>query len=143
MNEEVLLKMWAKTKPFHPLWCHLLDAAAACQALLPHFGGIENVSDSWVCIFVGAHDIGKADDWFQNKDEGLAGVLNDLGLRLPAQTAFRTDDLKWFRHEARSAEWIRGFLVERGWKGRGAAQVVANAINGHHGDFSVTAYKED
>lgn len=148
MNQGILEKLWAKTvkddpRHYHPLWCHLLDAAAACEALLPHFGGVENLPMEWICLFVGAHDIGKADDWFQNKAPVLSGEFNELGLELPGQIT-TNDKKRGFRHEARSAEWLKDHLIEqRGWKKRGAAQTIADAINGHHGDFAASAYSEE
>jgi len=40
-----------------------------------------------------------------------------------------------FRHEARSAEWLRGYLQQCGW-GPEAIGVVTAAVRGHHGNFN-------
>lgn len=57
--------LWAKSNPKHPLWKHLLDAAAVALSLsFPH------PLSSWlgesVAFLVGTHDIGKADAYFQH-----------------------------------------------------------------------------
>lgn len=124
--------LWAKSDPYHPLWCHLLDAAAVCEALLPRFGGVDGLSPVWTMYLVALHDIGKADAKFVGKAPQLD--LSDLLLATPGECL-------GFRHEARSADWIKDFLKEHhGW-GR-AAITVAQAIRGHHGDFQADAYNE-
>ena len=71
MTDSILLPqnckaLWAKSNPKHPLWKHLLDAAAVALSLsLPH------PFSSWpaesVAFLVGIHDIGKADAFFQHQ----------------------------------------------------------------------------
>lgn len=132
-------KLWAKSyeddpNRFHPLWCHLLDVAAVCEALLPRFGGIEGLPDRWLPYLTALHDIGKADARFQGKAPNLvvAGIpVDSLG------------ECRGFRHEARSAEWLTEHLKASPsiWD-REAARVVAQATRGHHGDFGAVAYTE-
>ena len=131
-----LQHLWAKSYPddparYHPLWCHLLDVAAVCRALVPRFGGIGDIPDDWLPYLVALHDIGKADARFQGKAPTLAG----LGVPVDSEGASRG-----FRHEARSAEWIMESLKAgpTGWE-KEAALVAAQAIRGHHGDFGVDA----
>ena len=141
MNE-LTKNLWAKSEPYHPLWCHLLDAAAVARALVPRFGSIEGLPDEWIPFLVGCHDIGKADRWFQNKDEKLAAQLRGAGLSLPEWSS-GIDGLKKFRHEARSREWLQRSLVEQhGWAQRSGENVVAKAVVGHHGDWSPDSYSE-
>lgn len=136
---ETVKALWAKSEPHHPLWCHLLDTAAVARALVPRFGRIEDLPDGWIEFLVGCHDIGKADRWFQNKDEHLAAQLK---LKLPDWNS-GSDNLKKFRHEARSREWLQRTLVEQhGWKKRSGENVVAKAVVGHHGDWSPPTYPE-
>lgn len=133
--------LWAKSEPYHPLWCHLLDAAAVARALKARFGPIEGLPEGWIEFLVGCHDIGKADRWFQNKDQYLANQLRDLGLHLP-QWDSGADNLKKFRHEARSREWLQKSLKNRhGWQNR-SENIVAKAVVGHHGDWSPDIYPE-
>lgn len=124
------LHLWAKSDPQHPLWCHLLDVAAVCKALLPRFGGVENIPKPWLLLLVALHDIGKADAQFQNKDPQQKARIKGLGLELEPEP-----NVTRFRHEARSAEWLASFLKEKGW-GRDAGPVVTGAIRGHHGNFA-------
>lgn len=138
MNE-LTKTLWAKSDPHHPLWCHLLDAAAVARALIPRFGRIEGLPGGWIEWLVGAHDVGKADRWFQNKDEALAKELK--GLELPQWSAGE-ENLRKFRHEARSREWLQKYLKrEHGWRNC-SENVVAKAIVGHHGDWSPAIYPE-
>src|SRR5262249_34978206 len=134
--------LWAKSDPYHPLWCHLLDVAAVCDRLLSRFGGVLPLPNAWVALLAALHDIGKADPWFQNKDDQLAAQLRAHGLELPERTTL-DDDKRKFRHEARSAEWILDWLVAHQSWGKRAARVAGEAVRGHHGDFSVHCYKEE
>jgi CRISPR-associated endonuclease Cas3-HD len=124
-----LLLLWGKaerrsTPGHHPLLCHLLDAAAVGEALLPRFAPLLPLPPSWVAYLVGLHDIGKADPLFQNKEPACAQRLREAGLALPMATAP-------FRHEARSAEWVYAHLQEaHGWEHR-AAVLASQAIAGH------------
>ncbi len=139
MDKEILAqnapvtRLWAKSDPYHPLWCHLLDVAAVCEALLPHFGGIEDLPVPWLLFLTAMHDIGKADARFVGKAPELD--LADLVVASPGECL-------GFRHEARSAEWIKTHLETLGWNPR-ASNVVARAIRGHHADFTAEAYNED
>jgi CRISPR-associated endonuclease/helicase Cas3 len=116
-------QLWAKSEPYHPLWCHLLDVSAVCAALLPRFGGIEELPKEWLVYLVGLHDVGKADARFQGKAPELAvGLVVDT-----------PGNCVGFRHEARSAEWIMAHLSAT-W-GVSTTRVIMQAIRGHHGDF--------
>ncbi len=128
--------LWAKSDPYHPLWCHLLDVAAVCRALLPRFGGVEGLSEEWLLYLVALHDVGKADAQFQNKVEALTVSLREAGLWFPLEPD------RAYRHEKRSAEWLWVNLERRGWDAN-AVRVVAQAVTGHHGNFQAAAYAEE
>jgi len=132
-------QLWAKSYPddpdrSHPLWCHLLDVAAVCEALVPRFGGVPSLPGAWLLYLVALHDIGKADARFQGKAPALVP---------PGVPTASEGDCRGFRHEARSAEWITASLTAQlwGWE-KEAARVVAQATRGHHGDFRADAYNE-
>jgi len=131
-------QLWAKSDPYHPLWCHLLDVAGVCRALLPRFGGIAGLPDDWLLYLVALHDVGKADAQFQVKIEDKAQIqpLLAAGLHFPLE------QIK-FRHEARSAVWIDEMLRGQVQWGRSPSRVVCRAITGHHGDFQAVAYLEE
>ncbi|MBV9467680.1 MAG: CRISPR-associated endonuclease Cas3'', partial [Abitibacteriaceae bacterium] len=138
----IAYKLWAKSDPYHPLWCHLLDVAAVAKALLPRFGPLEEMPTEWACYLCALHDIGKADPWFQNKDATLAEALAQLGLKLPERLDTTSSSMLRFRHEARSQGWLLDYLpAQHGW-GKSAARVAVHAINGHHGNFGADCYKE-
>src|SRR5262245_50325597 len=134
------LLLWAKSDPFHPLWCHLLDVAAVTEGLLSRFGGVPRLADSWVALLAGLHDIGKADPWFQNKDPDLAAQLGAEGLGLPEWRSSADDGKRKFRHEVRSAEWLFDWLEKQQRWGKRAARVASHAVRGHHGDFNPEHY---
>jgi CRISPR-associated endonuclease/helicase Cas3 len=85
-------QLWAKTSEcnrWHALPFHLLDVAAAAEVLwdsLPHeanavavqaFG--DELSPRRICVFfAAAHDIGKANRFFQAKDHSQHRRLRDL-----------------------------------------------------------------
>jgi len=131
-------QLWAKSHPdsptlFHPLWCHLLDVAAVCEALLPRFGDTIGLPKAWLLYLVALHDIGKADPLFQIKVETLAQPARDAGLLGNSSGPIPEPD-EPFRHEARSAEWLNAHLLGRGWD-KNDVDIVALAIAGHHGNF--------
>ena len=132
-------QLWAKSYSddphrFHPLWCHLLDVAAVCEALLPRFGGVPGLPSEWLPYLAALHDIGKADAQFQGKAPGIVAP----GIPIASE-----GECRGFRHEARSAEWITAYLKapSLNW-GKEAARVVAQATRGHHGNFKADAYNE-
>lgn len=135
--------LWAKSEPFHPLWCHLFDVAAVAQSLVRRFGGMPELPDSFVALLAGLHDLGKADPWFQNKAPELDERLREHGIVLPQRETALFDGQRRFRHEARSAGWVQDWLLEAGW-GNDAAATIATAIHGHHGNFTTEfIYDED
>lgn len=136
MSNTYLTHLWAKSEPHHPLWCHLFDTAAVARALLARFGPIEGLPLGWIEFFVGSHDVGKADPWFQNKDPQRAANLVELGLPVPAWSREGGEKYYAFRHESRSDEWVKSWLQRtQGW-GKPARVTVGRAIVGHHGDWS-------
>lgn len=127
--------LWAKSDPFHPLWCHLIDVAVVARLLTGRFGGIPQLPDGVVSLIAGLHDLGKADEWFQNKDADLAQALRQRGVLVAYRDDSFLDGHCKFRHEARSAAWVQRWLADNGW-GKFAAPVLSAAIHGHHGQFS-------
>lgn len=125
-------RLWAKSEPFHPLWCHMLDAAAVAFELLPYFGAVEGMSAQWTAALVGLHDVGKADPLFQQKCEPLRAAL-------PADlfAGVLPGDGRRFRHEARSEQIVRELLLrldeQAGTGSQSVRRAVGRALAGHHG----------
>ena len=126
-NHPALSKLWAKSDPYHPLWCHLLDTGAVCMSLLKCFGNVCEMPIKWIVFIVAMHDIGKADPEFQMHCDKGKCALEALGLPF-------TDNSNGFRHEARSGEFIYDYLRSNGW-GKHAARIAQAAACGHHGNF--------
>ena len=132
---EPVRSLWAKSDPFHPLWCHLFDVAAVARSLVRRLGGLPQLPESFVALMAGLHDLGKADPWFQNKAPELEESLHQRGIVLPSRETAHCDGQRRFRHEARSAGWVFDWLLDAGW-GNDAAATIATAIHGHHGNFT-------
>ncbi|MDA8345344.1 MAG: CRISPR-associated helicase Cas3' [Thermaerobacter sp.] len=148
-GQALLFDLWAKTDPWHPLPCHLVDVGNVALALLQG-GAFEGTAKrfeaatgcpsegtaAWLGYLCALHDLGKCHSEFQAKGGAeLVRPLQAAGLGC-AQT------LRKFRHEAVSAAWVMGHLVDTlGWT-RAAAATASLAILGHHGNFSAAAPEE-
>lgn len=141
-HDPLTLKLWAKTKPFHPLWCHLIDVGNTTRALLetPTFATSvkrlqdilncsEEVMKNWLSYLTALHDIGKCHYNFQGK--GTVEVVRPLvqhGLHCLIQD-------EGYRHEAMSAVWVQDLLTDDHTWPIQAARVAGDVMRGHHGDF--------
>lgn len=115
--------LWAKSKPRHPLWKHLLDASAVSLALTSPV-----VSFGWkaevVAFLVGLHDVGKADSCFQHQIPDFSEELVKIGYSVLADARCR--------HERISARFIKNMLVNEGVQLL-VADAIARAVIVHHG----------
>jgi CRISPR-associated endonuclease/helicase Cas3 len=130
MTDSILLPqnckvLWAKSNPKHPLWKHLLDAAAVALSL-----SFPQPLSSWpgesVAFLVGIHDIGKADPYFQHQVPEFKKDLEDAGY-------FPTGDNRC-RHERLSASFTKTWLLERNVDPR-LADSLSRAVLVHHGGW--------
>jgi len=115
--------LWAKSKPWHPLWKHLIDVAAV-SVTLPNPLRRWNFSADQVALIAGLHDIGKSDAAFQYQ-------APEFGDRLCKQGFLPTEDARC-RHERLSAQFIRSKLKEANTTDRGA-DTIGRAVLAHHG----------
>ena len=97
--------LWAKSQPPHPLWKHLLDAAAVSLALRSPLAR-QGWGAEQVALIVGLHDIGKADAGFQHQVPEFSESLTLAGF--PAIADARC------RHERLSARFVRTELTKVG-----------------------------
>lgn len=122
-------RLWAKSEPLHPLWKHLLDASAISLALSP-----PAISFGWkaeaTALFVGLHDIGKADSSFQHQIPDFSDELANAGYPV-------TGDARC-RHERISARFIKKMLTSAGLSPF-AADAVSRTVVAHHGYWNETA----
>jgi len=122
-------RLWAKSKPRHPLWKHMLDAAAVSLAL-----NRPALSLGWkaevTALLVGLHDIGKADSYFQHQIPDFSDDLAKAGYKV-------TGDARC-RHERLSARFIKRKLIEERLDPF-AADAVSRAVVAHHGYWIETA----
>lgn len=86
----------------------------------------------WLAYLSSLHDLGKCHPEFQAQGgPELTRALAEAGLDC-------TRTLRTFRHEAVSAAWVMDHLMDERWS-TDAANTVASAIRGHHGNFAAAA----
>jgi CRISPR-associated endonuclease/helicase Cas3 len=136
--------LWAKTgagNRWHALPFHLLDVAAAAEVLwdrlpnearaVPAQAFADQPNARRVCVFLaGAHDIGKANRYFQAKDRSQHSRLRELGANLPP---FSLDDNP--RHGQATGAHLSPWLIKCWNWTAPIAENVALAVGGHHGTF--------
>lgn len=136
--------LWAKSEPYHPLWKHLLDAAAVSLAL-PNPLRPDGWSAEQLALVVGLHDVGKADSAFQFQDERFRRGHPDILERLANHGFIPTTDARC-RHERLSAYFLREKLKAN--HDDLTASAIARAVLAHHGYWiecdrsSAPAYEE-
>ena len=121
--------LWAKSVPRHPLWKHMLDAAAVSLALrfpIPDSGW----TDEAIAFLTGLHDVGKADSCFQHQVSDFSGELVGKGYTV-------TGDAKC-RHERISARFVKEWLTAKKLDDY-TADAVSRTIIVHHGYWNETA----
>ncbi len=121
--------LWAKSKPRHPLWKHLLDAAAMSLEL-PSLATNFGFPAEKIALLVGLHDIGKADSCFQHQVPAFSDELVRSGYPITRDTRCR--------HERISARFIKNKLTEEGLESF-VADAVSRAVVVHHGYWNEAA----
>lgn len=125
---------------WHPLVCHLVDAAMVARALWRRtaqpslrerlsrgLNADPEIAGRWIVTLVGLHDLGKASPPFQAKWPEAESRLEEAGLRFrPVASPAH--------HGVVTAVVLKEFLVARGFPA-GTAGVLALAVGGHHGVF--------
>lgn len=136
-----LANLWAKTNQtgdatWHPLILHMLDVAAAADAIMARepeatrvrmatiLGMTWKDARLWLLLVVACHDLGKACPGFQCKWPEL---LAKTGLRLP-----RSPNTE-INHAFVSQIALTELLRQKGWPDE-LAELAADAIGCHHGN---------
>ena len=119
------IKLWAKSKPQHALWKHMLDVAAVSLAL-PNPLKKNGWSDEQTALVVGLHDVGKADAAFQRQVPSLFEEVRQAGFPDTADTPCR--------HERLSFRFLKKKLKGTECNSYLAA-AIARAVVVHHGHW--------
>lgn len=131
MND-LLNQLWAKSNPAHPLWCHSLDACAVSLALRNPLQ-----REAWpgelTALFVGLHDVGKADPFFQHGVLRMGHSIDSEVFGVPFNGEPSNDRR---RHEHHSRDSIRSWLEEAGVS-FATSRTLSRAIGWHHGRWHV------
>lgn len=151
-----IVMLWGKTgrrdgqPTWHPLLCHMLDAASVALALWESsvppawrrwmsrkLGLAEAAAGVWCAFCVGCHDIGKASPVFQTIDSvdramgaGWAERLRQAGLPV------RRGAIPWHPHGLITTDTLPQTLDSDFGLDRRLALRIAAAVGGHHGTFS-------
>jgi len=146
---EHLLLLWGKTSTdaakFHPLLCHLVDAANVCRMLWDQsfsdaLRGLfstamrlpEEACSRWLPFLVGLHDLGKATPAFQRRwQPGWQRVLG-AGYKSPVLVARN-------RHDHMAVHVLPVVLEQRGIA-RPASRHLARILASHHGTFPTASW---
>jgi len=121
--------LWAKSKPRHPLWKHLLDGSAVSLALSPPVVDL-GWSAEETALLVGLHDIGKAHSQFQHQKPDLSDELVKAGFPITGDAPYR--------HERISARFVKKKLDEANHDPY-VAEAVARVVVAHHGNWDEDA----
>ncbi|MCC5877791.1 MAG: CRISPR-associated helicase Cas3' [Candidatus Sumerlaeia bacterium] len=135
MRELSYVTLWAKSTPYHTLWCHLLDVAAVVESLLKgprSFLVDENPALLPLLVLLGGgHDIGKASPDFQGMNGELAAAVAENGFPLGERGPGRV------HHGIISAIILKKHLHQiLKWPVNQAAQA-AKASGIHHGQLVI------
>jgi len=139
--DKALRNIWAKTAKngaagWHPLVLHMLDVAAAADAILARepdstrirlaaiLGLTWEKARGWLLLVIACHDLGKACPGFQCK---WPRILAFTGLRLPRSP--NTDTHHAFVSQIALSE----LLQNTGWPEQ-LAELVSDAVGCHHGE---------
>lgn len=136
-----VMRLWAKSDPFQPLVCHMVDVGHVALALLKTdayrsvldrwiraTGCPPEAAQSWIAFLAALHDWGKAWPNFQCRlVDGVHPSIYEADFVLPGLE--KIDDR--LRHEKITAQWALHFLTELGWN-RASARTVAGALALHH-----------
>lgn len=138
-TSELCSKIWAKSKPYHPLERHMVDTGCMAQALLtdscfavllPRLAKAFSVTEEKILQCVGflysLHDIGKCHPLFQQQCKDLEIVIT-----LGSQEKLQEGDQSVYRHEALSARAVQELLRADG-NHRSVARLWAEVIGLHH-----------
>lgn len=132
------LRLWAKSDPPHPLWCHLIDVGAVAEALwdkvlgertrfrLARSLGLTELEQArpWIIWLTALHDLGKAEPGFQGCHADLAKLMK--GTDLDPRNA-----LKEHPHGKFTNRYLRELLEPHHGKG---IKHLCTAIGAHHGE---------
>lgn len=143
MDANMWALLWAKATKngkWHALSYHLLDVAATAEALcdrlpassreIPCSAFGDHPSTKTILAFLAAaHDIGKANPYFQSKVPSQKRRLEQAGLKFPPLLQEPR------AHGQATGAYLYTWTIQR-WKwSTFAATSVARAVGGHHGEF--------
>lgn len=123
-NHRIILRLWGKSSPYHPLVCHMIDVGCMMEVLLNDsvFSHIiirlSSILDikieelvTQIVLIASLHDIGKCHPLFQQKQIAIQIVQE-----LDRAEKLQPGDTRVYRHEEFALIWLRDFLKNKfGW----------------------------
>lgn len=139
-NDRIVLRLWGKSSPYHPLVCHMIDVGCMMEALLIDsvFSHITiQLSDIFdikveelvvqIILIASLHDIGKCHPLFQQKQMAIQIVQE-----LDRAEKLQPGDTRVYRHEEFALIWLRDFLKQKlGWD-LSVALLAGQVVACHH-----------
>lgn len=138
--DSIVLQLWGKSSPYHPLICHMIDAGCMIEALLKDsvfshviskLSTIFNINRQelieLIVFLTMEHDIGKCHPLFIQKRMDLPIVQE-----LDREQKLQPGDTRNYRHEEFALLWILNTLKDKfGW-GASPARLMGQIMASHH-----------
>ena len=137
--------LWAKTDKdgsWHPLICHMIDTSCVAEYFWRNILGTsarkrisaglnldEESSGKWIPFFAGLHDIGKASEVFQSKDEQIFNLLVKNGI---PQSRIRNADIHHTLFGSVVIPELLSSIIHDHFP-----SFIAQLLGGHHGVFPI------
>mgnify|MGYP000966054413 CR=1 FL=1 len=139
-KQEIQLRLWAKTDPYHSLVHHMVDVGcmgmtllndSAYTAILKRIVDLTGVDEAVLlrqvaCLFA-VHDLGKCHPLFQQKAPEL-----DIVADLARWGRLQRDDTRTYLHETASGEVVRRWLQTQYGYSRSTSRLWHDILAQHH-----------
>lgn len=138
--DSLVLRLWGKSSPYHPLICHMLDVGCMMEALLKEsvfshvstkLSALFNIDQKeiidLIVFLTSEHDIGKCHPLFLQKQMDLPIVQE-----LDADQKLQPGDTRGYRHEEFALLWNCNLLKDKFRWGMSPARLLGQIMAAHH-----------
>lgn len=138
--DSIVLQLWGKSSPYHPLICHMLDVGCMMEALLKDsvfshvstkLSTLFNINQkeiiNLIVFLTSEHDIGKCHPLFLQKQMDLP-IVRELDLDQKLQPG----DTRSYRHEEFALLWICSLLKYKFHWQMSPARLMGQIMASHH-----------
>lgn len=138
--DSIVMQLWGKSSPYHPLFCHMLDVGCMMEALLKEsvfsnilsklsvLFNIDQEELAKLIVFLTTeHDIGKCHPLFLQKQRDFP-IVQELDLEHTLQPG----DTRNYRHEEFALLWICNLLKDKFHWEISPARLMGQIMASHH-----------